>query len=55
MDFIDEKIEKYAYQHTSEEGELLKRLAHSGNRYLWRIQRLIDGGGFAGGGDSGDL
>ena len=26
MDFIDEKIEKYAYQHTSEEGELLKRL-----------------------------
>ena len=26
MDFIDEKIEKYAYQHTSEEGELLRRL-----------------------------
>ncbi|MZH45890.1 MAG: methyltransferase [Nitrospinae bacterium] len=26
MDFIDEKIEKYAFNHTSEEGELLKRL-----------------------------
>lgn len=26
MDFIDEKIDEYAYQHTSEEGELLKRL-----------------------------
>ena len=26
MDFIDEKIEEYAYQHTSEEGELLRRL-----------------------------
>ena len=26
MDFIDEKIEKYAYLHTSEEGDLLRRL-----------------------------
>lgn len=26
MDFIDERIDEYAYQHTSEEGELLKRL-----------------------------
>ena len=26
MGFIDEKIEEYAYQHTSEEGELLRRL-----------------------------
>jgi caffeoyl-CoA O-methyltransferase len=26
MDFIDEKIEEYAYEHTSAEGELLKRL-----------------------------
>ncbi len=26
MDFIDEKIEEYAFNHTSEEGELLKRL-----------------------------
>lgn len=26
MDFIDEKIEEYAYNHTSEEGELLRRL-----------------------------
>ena len=26
MDFIDERIEEYAYQHTSEEGELLRRL-----------------------------
>jgi caffeoyl-CoA O-methyltransferase len=26
MDFIDGKIEEYAYQHTSEEGELLRRL-----------------------------
>ena len=26
MDFIDEKIEKYAYQHTSQEGGLLRRL-----------------------------
>ena len=26
MDFIDEKIEEYAYHHTSEEGELLRRL-----------------------------
>lgn len=26
MDFIDEKIEQYAFDHTSEEGELLKRL-----------------------------
>ena len=26
MDFIDEKIEQYAFDHTSEEGELLRRL-----------------------------
>ncbi len=26
MDFIDEKIERYAFDHTSEEGELLRRL-----------------------------
>jgi len=26
VDFIDEKIEKYAYDHTSAEGELLRRL-----------------------------
>jgi caffeoyl-CoA O-methyltransferase len=26
MDFIDERIEEYAYQHTSDEGELLKKL-----------------------------
>jgi caffeoyl-CoA O-methyltransferase len=26
MDFIDEKIEEYAYQHTSHEGDLLRRL-----------------------------
>ena len=26
MDFIDEKIEEYAFNHTSYEGELLKRL-----------------------------
>lgn len=26
MDFIDERIEEYAYHHTSEEGELLKKL-----------------------------
>ena len=26
MDFIDEKIEEYAFNHTSYEGDLLKRL-----------------------------
>ena len=26
MDFIDEKIEKYAFDHTSYEGDLLKQL-----------------------------
>ena len=26
MDFIDERIEEYAYQHTSKEGELLRKL-----------------------------
>ena len=26
MDFINEKIEQYAFDHTSEEGSLLKRL-----------------------------
>ena len=26
MDFIDEEIEQYAFDHTSEEGELLRRL-----------------------------
>jgi len=40
MDFIDEKIEEYAYNHTKDEGELLKRLAEETHRDLELPQML---------------
>ena len=40
MDFIDEKIEAYAYDHTSDEGELLQRLAAETHKDLEYPQML---------------
>lgn len=40
MDFIDEKIEAYAYDHTSDEGELLQRLAEETRKDLEYPQML---------------
>ena len=42
MDFIEEKIETYAYDHTADEGELLHRLAAETHRDL-EIPQMLTG------------
>jgi len=42
MDFIDEKIEAYAYGHTADEGELLQRLVAETHRDL-EIPQMLTG------------
>ena len=42
MDFIDEKIERYAYDHTADEGELLQNLVEETHRDL-EIPQMLTG------------